>query len=251
LGILKRGIVQSKGKKMTSKLKALGLALVAVFAMSAVAASAASAQNGIFTSDGPATLIGTPTGTEVENSITAFGKTVTCPKVIYTGHKANVTPHEAIPSGATEVTLTPHFGVCAMGAFPVTVDMNGCDFVIAIKETTGVADQYNLHTTVKCPAGQHLVVTAFTNAAGHTANTPFCNLTLTENAAGYAGLKQTDTTNSTLDVTGTIEGMVLDKKSNTADSGILCPTEETKTGILHIDISAKDKNGTTIGNSHN
>jgi hypothetical protein len=59
---------------MTSKLKTLGLALVAAFAIGAVAASAASAQNGIFTSDGPATLIGTQTGTEFENLITVFGK---------------------------------------------------------------------------------------------------------------------------------------------------------------------------------
>jgi hypothetical protein len=236
---------------MSRKLKTLGLALMAVFAIGAVAASAASAQNGIFTSDGPATLIGTQTGAANENSLTMFGKTVTCPNATFTGHEVGSTTN-GVPNGATEVTLTPHYGVCTVntGNFPTTIDTNGCDFVLAIKETTGVADQYNLHTTVKCEAGKHIVVTMFTNAAGHTANTPFCNLTITENATGYTGLKQTDTTNKTLDVTGTVEGFVADKKSNAADTGILCPTEETKTGILHIDISAVDKNGTQIGNSH-
>jgi hypothetical protein len=245
--------IQSKGRTMACKIKSLGLSLVAVFAIGAVSASVASAQNGIFTSDGPATLIGTQTGVANENSITAFSKTVTCPNATYTGHKVNVTPHEPIPSGATQATLTPHYGVCASntGAFPTTIDMNGCDYVISIGETTGIADQYFLSTQITCPTGQHIVITLFTTASGHTANTPFCNLTLTENPAGYTGLKQTDTTNSTLDVTGTIEGLVLDKKSNAADTGILCPTEETKTGILHFDISAVDKNGTRIGNSHN
>jgi hypothetical protein len=46
------------------RLKTLGLALVAVFALSAVAASAASAQQGKLTSDGPVTLTITETGVE-------------------------------------------------------------------------------------------------------------------------------------------------------------------------------------------
>jgi hypothetical protein len=222
---------------MIRKLRTLGLALMAVFAISVVAASAASAQNGIFTSDGPATLIGTQTGTELENSITVFGKKLVCPKATYTGHKVNATPHEPIPNGATEVTLTPHYGVCSLEGFLATIDMNGCDLTLAIKATTGVvADQYNLHTTINCPVGKHIVATLFTNAAGHTANNSFCHITITENPAGYAGLKQTDTTNKTLDVTGTIEGIVADKgivAGTTSDNGILCPTEETKLGILH------------------
>jgi hypothetical protein len=239
---------------MTHKLKALGFALAAVFAIGAVAASAASAQNGIFTSDGPATLIGTQTGAVNENALTAFGKKVTCPNATYTGHRVNVTPHEAIPNGATEITVTPHYGVCALEAFPETIDMNGCDYDFKLTETTAaVPDSYFIDLKVTCPVGKHIVKTVFTSAAGHTANNPFCHITITENPAGYTGLKLVDTTNGTLDLTGTIEGIEADKgiiAGTTPDTGILCPTETTKTGILHIDVSFKDKNGTQIGLSH-
>ncbi len=55
---------------MIRNLKALGLTLAAVFAMSAIAASAASAQQGTLTSDGPVTLYGTETGPAGSNAIT-------------------------------------------------------------------------------------------------------------------------------------------------------------------------------------
>lgn len=64
-------------------LKALGLAAVAVLAFSAVAASAASAQQGKLTSDGPVTLTGEDTGV---NFFKAFGSEVRCPDSKYTGH---------------------------------------------------------------------------------------------------------------------------------------------------------------------
>jgi hypothetical protein len=50
-GLLKE-ITRRKEEKMIRNLKALGLALAAVFAMSAVAASTASAQTGKITSNG-------------------------------------------------------------------------------------------------------------------------------------------------------------------------------------------------------
>jgi hypothetical protein len=246
-----------KGKTMTHKLKTLGLALAAVFAIGALAASAASAQNGIFTSDGPVTLIGTQTGGVNENAWTFFGKVDTCANATYTGHKVNVTPHEPIPNGATEITITPHYGTCVIntGAFPTTTDMNGCDYDLKLTETTPtVTDSYFVDFKVTCPVGKHIVTTLFTNAAGHTANSPFCHITITENLAGYTGLKAVDTTNGTIDLTGTIEGVEADKEvisGTTTDVGILCPKETTKTGILHIDASFVSKNGTQIALSHN
>ena len=61
---------------MIRNLKALGLALVAVFAMSAMAASASSAS---VTSDGPFTLTGTETGGTETNYLEAFGLKTKCP----------------------------------------------------------------------------------------------------------------------------------------------------------------------------
>jgi hypothetical protein len=125
--------------------KALGLALVAVFAMSAMATSAASAQQGELTSkpvEG-VTLIGSETGEAGSNALTAFGLRIECPQSTYTGHKYSETPHTLIPNGATTVTLTPDYKEenhnCRSfpGNFPMTVSMNGCDYVLHFGETTG------------------------------------------------------------------------------------------------------------------
>ena len=93
---------------MARNLKALGLALFVVFALSAVAASAASAQVGKLTSDGPVTLFGTQTGEAKNNALIAFGGETTCTKASYTAHKYNVTPHDDIPSGESSITITPN-----------------------------------------------------------------------------------------------------------------------------------------------
>jgi len=241
---------------MTRKLKALGLALVAVSAVSMVTASAASAQTGIFTSDGPATLKGVNKAGSAEsaNSITSFGLSVVCPNATYTGHKAEVTPHEKVPNSSSSVTITPNYGSCAAegGGIKATVDMNGCDFMIHLTKTTGVADQYAITTTIKCPTGKHIVVTLFTNATQHAENKAFCHVTITEKAS-YEGLTQTDNTNNTFSLSGTIENVEADKEAiagTTGDSGILCPKETTKAGILHVDLTISETSGTSIKLSH-
>ncbi|HET8862857.1 MAG TPA: hypothetical protein VFM94_06380 [Solirubrobacterales bacterium] len=131
-----------KDEVMTRNVKAMGLALVAVLGMSAIVASAASAQQGKLTSDGPVTLTGSPTGTPDLSDFTFFGSSNSeCPLYTYTGHKYNVTPHELIPSGATAITLSVSYGkFCNVGGAPMTADMNGCDFVLDIEGTTGSAD---------------------------------------------------------------------------------------------------------------
>jgi hypothetical protein len=237
---------------MTRNLKALGLALVAVFAIGALAAAAASAQNGMLTADGPMTLKGTLTGEELANATTMFGQKTTCPEAIYTAHKYNITPHEKILSGETTITVTPHYGICKLPGtlFKTTVDMNGCDYVLHLTKTTGVADQYAITTTIVCPTGKHIVMTLFTNEEFHKVKKEsFCHITLTE-AASYDGLVATDTTNGSIDITGTIENIEADKEfivGTDTHKGILCPKETTKTGILHVDMNVKDTNGTSIG----
>jgi hypothetical protein len=242
---------------MIRNLKVLGLALVAVFAMSAMAASGASAQtNGKFTSDGPATLDGVNTGEELENSLTAFGQETTCPNATYTGHEVGSLTN-GVPNNAGSATITPHYGLCnTTPGFRTTVDMNECDYVFHLGETTPVPgnDEYFINSTVECDEGKHIVITLFTNATQHAENKPFCNITVTEEEKTYTGLKARDTTNGTIDITGTIEGITVDKKKNTLDNGILCPEKNNETSILHIDVSVTGKNAsggaTGIGISH-
>jgi hypothetical protein len=238
---------------MTRNLKTLGLALVAVLAMSAMAASAASAQ-GKITSDGPVTLLGKNTGAVVgENALTFNAETRTeCPNVLYTGHKVGSIT-EGVPSGSTQATITPHYGICKTVAglsFTSTVDMNGCDYVFDLEGTTGgVAHTYGVKATVVCPVGKDIQVTVFTNTTPHSGN--WCTVKITENAVGYTGLHATDQTNGKLRISGTIEGIEAHKARGPHEAPFLpCPTETTKLAKLHLDIAVEGKGGTPVSLSH-
>jgi hypothetical protein len=219
---------------MTRNLKVLGLALVAVFAMSAMAASSASAQK--LTSDGPVTLLGTQTGAAGSNKLSAFGGKTECASAKYTGHKVNVTPHEKIPSGASQATITPHYGVCNTNFiginFSTTVDMNGCDYVFDLLTKTAVGT-YPVRATVVCPAGQFIKVTLYSSGT-HTS--PFCTLTITHNPAGYLGLHATNGTGGHINIAGTIKGIEAHKQGS-----FPCPgtPETTTTAELALDVTVE------------
>lgn len=231
---------------MTRNFKTLGLALVVVLALSAVAASAALAQaNGELTSDGPVTLIGVQTGGVGDNALTAFGFGVTrCGSAFYTGHTYNATPHELVSGGPEAITITPHYGACTTQNLPSTIDMNGCDYVIHLEGTNGVA-KYSVKTTILCPEKQHITITQFSSHANHTAGKPFCHTTITENVLGYSGLSATDTANGRIDITGTITGIHADRKSPTGS--ILCPEATEANGELHLDIEVRGTQGGPTG----
>ncbi len=241
---------------MTRNLKVLGLALVAAFAMSAMVASAASAQVGVVTSDGPFTLKGVPrAGSEASaNSLTMFGQTFTCPNATYTAHKVAVTPHEKIPNNSSSGTITPTFGICNLGpTIKATIDLNGCDMVADLGKTTGIADQYAVTSTIVCPTGKHGVITMFTNEKFHiTEKKSFCHITITE-AASYDGVVETDNTNNTFSLTGEVKNIAADKEiisGTDEDVGILCPKETTALGSLKIDVTITEASGTPIKLSH-
>lgn len=226
---------------MIRNLKALVLALVVAAALSAVAASAASAQ-GKFTTDGPFTLTASETGVGL-NAFTAFGIPVNCP-VSYTGHAHNVTPHALIPSGATTTTLTPKYEPCTTSpsGFPGTVDLNGCDFVVHIGATTDQVDTYALTFDVVCPAGKEVTVTFFTNSPDHINGKPHCIWHIKEQL-GLKGLHITDTTNGTLDITGTVEKLHVTRVSPGNSHPLLCPSQTTTEGKIDVDVTVKGLNG--------
>jgi hypothetical protein len=250
---------------MICKLKAAGLALVAVFALSAVLASAASAQVGTLTSSGPVTLIGTPTGEASVNQITALGGTLQCPNVQYTGHKAlsfkETEPpegrtHEMLPNDSSTTTITPHYGVCVINPnnLPATVDMNGCDYVLHLEGTTPGVDTDTIKFTIECPVGKHIKVTLFSTGAKHMISESFCHIIITENPIGYLGLHATQATPTTgkISVSGKISGITAHKTS--PSGSILCPEETTSTATLALDIAVEGRNeggvATSISLSH-
>ena len=129
--------------------KALGLAFVAMLALSAVAATAASADD--FTAEKyPATLTGTnDPGFQDEFSSTVG--TFRCTETKYTATIAGPT---------TSLTASPSFSGCAAFGFPVVIDMNGCTLKFNVGAgTTGDVD-------LVCPAGAEVTMTA--NSAGTT-----------------------------------------------------------------------------------
>jgi hypothetical protein len=246
---------------MIRNLKALGLVLVAVFAMGAMVASAASAQ-GKLTSDGPVTLTGTETGIE-SNYFEAFaGLKVECPDSAYTGHKYTTeaeTTHDEktgvvkhnllVPSGATTATLTPHYNEanhnCLVNGtvFEPTIDMNGCDYVIHLGATvTPGTDTYAVTFDVVCPPGKEITVTIWTNTDLHTAaGAPFCVVHVPPQV-NRPGAHAKDTTNGHIDLEGTVTGITA-KRTASATHPALCPHTTTTTAKFKLDVTVKGHNG--------
>jgi hypothetical protein len=145
---------------MIRKFKALGLALVAVFAMSAVVASAASANLG--------TLQTYPAGATVD---------ITAEQTVL--HEFELTDHEVEPgkfatttckwahfdgvgtetTGQTEVTIQPTYGkhvnpgdTCIAFGQPATITATGCDYLLKTGTPTGDGKGWHVTTDVVCSA---------------------------------------------------------------------------------------------------
>ncbi|MGC1851611.1 MAG: hypothetical protein WA687_04140 [Solirubrobacterales bacterium] len=241
---------------MTRNLKTLALALVAVLALSALAVSVASAQQGKFTSDGPATITGEETAGSplLANSITGSLGSVTCDGSKFTGHAvlthAQTTEgkkHEFLVSGATTATITPHFTThCTahlpiLGTRPATVTVNGCDLVFHLGQTTGGASTFGLTVDVVCPPNKKMEVHIYkTGSVTHPDADAICTIKIgEENNQGIAGVHQTSTSNPADDLH--IIGPALDIHTET--SGTLCGTSTSETADLDVDVTGKGHNG--------
>jgi hypothetical protein len=137
---------------MIRNLKALGLALVAVFAMSAVAAGAASAEPYEFHSDGPfTTLTGTQSGA-TNDTFTTDGGTVTCNTATYHGQ---ISVEET-----STISLAPTYSACTLNPFgSAVVSPNGCTYLIHADTQVGEND-FTTETDIVCPPGQEITVVA-------------------------------------------------------------------------------------------
>jgi hypothetical protein len=124
-------------------LKVFGLALVAVFAMSAVVAATASATQHQFHSGSTNTTL-----TVSSNATQAFtyetgGMVVSCTTVGGSGEVSGV-------QTTTEVTFKPTYSGCTAGSFiTVQVDMNGCDYLLTIDPNKETVSNGPVH--IKCP----------------------------------------------------------------------------------------------------
>ena len=126
---------------MIRKFKTLGLALVAVLAMSAVVASAASATN--FTaSDYPTS--GTASSAKGNDDFKTEGGSVECKAHFHAG---------PLSEASETVTVVPTYSECqAFGFLGGSVDMNGCDYRFY---TSGTVD-------LVCPGTKKVVIVGAT-----------------------------------------------------------------------------------------
>jgi len=171
-----------KELNMNRKFKALGLAFVAVLAMSAVVASAAQAKESIqlTAASYPATIHATGEGVG-ENFNTEAGK-ITCKVSHY---------HATLNEASSSVTVKPTYTECSAfgGLFSATVNTEECHYVFTGTEKVA-AGQYRAHVNVTCPEGQSIKITAGTCKAEVKAQTGLTTVDLTNNA-GNVGIQPT------------------------------------------------------------
>jgi hypothetical protein len=211
---------------MIRNLKALGLVLVAIFAMSAIVASAAMAGQGELTSDGKVKLTGTD---EVESPATlgALGKTVSC-HGHYTVGNVNETPHGFLSPPVTTMTVAPDYTDCTAPnpvnpsvPLTATVTLNGCDYVLHIG--TGTSPTYSGTADIVCPGSSVIEVHVYQETDTAHTKTPIC----TDKIGPQTGKTGATVTNEggNLKLAGTITGLKVKQE------GVLCGgTKETETG---------------------
>lgn len=162
---------------MMRNLKVLGLALAAMFAMSAVVASAASAQAVLTTEGGGnVTLTGEQEGTNV---LVRGARNVTCVE----GHLAGI---GEVATNATEATLEPTYKNCDTNlGGPATVTNTGCSYKLKISADAGTPeDTWTATAGLHCNEGKHILVQAYLNASAHSSGSVSCAYTFTDWTGG-------------------------------------------------------------------
>jgi hypothetical protein len=136
---------------MIRNFKALGLALVAVFAMSAIVASAASATQGTLTTF-PAGKTVIATGEQTaEHEFSLTDQLVEGKPALTKCKKATFTGTAGVTTGAESVTAHPEYSECTAFGQPANITTTGCDY--KLKVGTFAAGAAPVTTDVTCGAG--------------------------------------------------------------------------------------------------
>lgn len=123
--------------------------------------------------------------------------------------------------------------------------MNGCDYVLHVGTTTGVADTYSTTVDVKCPTGASIIVDVYFSATNE--NLKICEVTVGPQTRGGATIK--DTTTGDLEVHGTYTNIAASQSGAGCIGG-----SSTTTGEFHANLTVKgtnaEKANTNISLSH-
>jgi hypothetical protein len=210
---------------MKRNLKTLGLALAAVFAFSAVAASAASAHYVFTPGANPAIVTGSQIGGKATNffQITSTGAKVECEHADYIGTTEGLE--------VNEVKVHPTYTECsALGSFAATIDTKGCDYLLTGE--TDLEEHGKVH--VICNAGKSIQITI------PSIN---CTLKVHEQTPTEGGLKYNNIAGSPGDIEAiaTVKGVTYER----VGTGVLCAagaSSEGNDGDLTSKITIKSFN---------
>jgi hypothetical protein len=189
---------------MIRNLKALGLALVAVFALSALAASSASAVDKFTAAKSPVVITGTSHNNKftITNPDVGFECTTSSFSATYTSGATEITVDATYTGTILQTSGTHEHCTATSPATKATVSMEGCDYDLT-GNTTGLDNGKTDATVwVTCPTGKEIKIV--TNA-GCTIRVP--SQTPTEGGVVYtneAGKVKVDVTAT--GVTYTSEG---------------------------------------------
>ena len=231
---------------MTRNLKALGLALLAVFALGAIGTQAASAADAHeFHSDGPRTII---TANNVGEGSHTFqvgaAGTVECTGATF---ESTVVGTEVVKDQtykADTITATPKYTGCTFGGQPATVFFNDCAYVLDSDTTEGnttVAGSKHANVDIECAANNKIQV--------HTVN---CTITVGAQTVKHA-VTYKNVTESSVTISTTAHGVVVGKERNTAaqpaNGCLLFPTGAVGKYVGNVTSNCfKDENETTPAN---
>jgi hypothetical protein len=140
-----------KGRTMTPSLKTLGLTLVAVLAVGAVVASAASAVPFKFKSEKASTILTGKQHAIITDDIKVDDGTIRCPQVTYVGQQNAME--------TTEFEVAPTYTGCTIGPVKVTIDMNGCKYRFKSGEIEG--GNFEGSVDIVCPGTNIIEATGF------------------------------------------------------------------------------------------
>jgi hypothetical protein len=216
---------------MSRIIKALGLAMVAAFALSAMTASAAHAVKGpaaVTIESGTGFLDGDQG--EEESVLTRQVRRVTCEVATYDAHAV---------SGDTTIRIDPNYAECHSFIGPATVTMESCYYMFHLdgEEVPNEEDLWTATATLECEnAGDEVEVHIYTSHTNHTSNTAVCRYRFPEQAVdGHINLTNIPAGGETPEdwIHGHIEVEGITSYRNGGTGGVItCGTNEDSAGEL-------------------
>ena len=187
---------------MTHKLKTLGVALVAVLALSAMVASAASAKQ--YTAASYPTT-GTATSALGNDVFTTEGGTVECASHF----------EGTLTAASNTLTVKPTYTGCkAFGFVEAKVEMGNCDYLFTTPTKTAT-DVYTIQADVRCTSGTIKVIASS------------CEITIGEQNPGGHVIATLDTNTPATPNDVTVQATVTGINYTVVKDGFLCPFNGT------------------------